>query len=192
MSTDLSPTTDIRLRKTAFDSSLDGELSRQGSADDRRLIATKSCSRSGRRPPAPRRYADCWSPSGSGWIALASRPIRPQPTPTPPVRQILRTECRISRDDRKSPSPSPAAFRQAHRASPAAEVREGNAMTVDLQKLIARGESKTLELKRSTAELRGAFQTICAFANGAGGLVLIGVNPDGKIVGQQIGDQTLQ
>ena len=35
-----------------------------------------------------------------------------------------------------------------------------------LQRLVARGESRTLELKRSTAELRPAMQTLCAFANG--------------------------
>ena len=50
-------------------------------------------------------------------------------------------------------------------------------MIPGLTKLIAKGESATLELKRSTGELREALQTICAFANGKGGRVIIGVKP---------------
>jgi len=61
-----------------------------------------------------------------------------------------------------------------------------------LRQLIAQGESETLELKRSTAELRRAGETLCAFLNGEGGQVLIGVAPDGKIIGQQVSDNTLR
>lgn len=45
-----------------------------------------------------------------------------------------------------------------------------------LQSLISRSESETLELKRSTAELRRAGETLCAFLNGEGGQVVIGVS----------------
>lgn len=62
----------------------------------------------------------------------------------------------------------------------------------DLEQLIAGGESETLELKRSTAELRRAGETLCAFLNGEGGQVLIGVAPDGKVKGQQVTDSTLR
>jgi len=48
-------------------------------------------------------------------------------------------------------------------------------MRPDLKKLLAKGESETLEYKRSTGELREAMQTLCAFANRAGGKVVIGV-----------------
>ncbi|MCC7383262.1 MAG: putative DNA binding domain-containing protein [Deltaproteobacteria bacterium] len=61
-----------------------------------------------------------------------------------------------------------------------------------LRSLAAQGESETLELKRSTAELRRAGETLCAFLNGQGGRVLIGVGPDGRIVGQEIADITLR
>lgn len=61
-----------------------------------------------------------------------------------------------------------------------------------LQSLIAQGESETLELKRSTAELKRAGETLCAFLNGDGGKVLIGVAPDGKLVGQDVADITLR
>lgn len=61
----------------------------------------------------------------------------------------------------------------------------------ELQALVAQGEGELLEFKRSTGELREAMQTLCAFANGAGGSVLIGVRPDGRVVGQQLSEQTL-
>ena len=61
-------------------------------------------------------------------------------------------------------------------------------MKKDLEKLIRKGESATLEFKRSTGELRQALWTLCAFANGAGGKVIIGVKPDGRIVGQQVSE----
>ena len=59
-----------------------------------------------------------------------------------------------------------------------------------LEQLIAHGESETLELKRSTAELRRAGESLCAFLNGEGGQVVIGVAPEGRIVGQQVSDST--
>ena len=62
----------------------------------------------------------------------------------------------------------------------------------DLEQLIAGGESETLEIKRSTAELRRAGESLCAFLNGEGGQVVIGVAPDGKITGQQVSDSTLR
>ncbi len=61
-----------------------------------------------------------------------------------------------------------------------------------LQSLVAQGESETLELKRSTAELRRAGETLCAFLNGDGGKVLIGVGPDGRFIGQEVADTTLR
>jgi len=61
-----------------------------------------------------------------------------------------------------------------------------------LQSLIAQGESETLELKRSTAELKRAGETLCAFLNCEGGKVLIGVGPDGRLVDQEVADITLR
>lgn len=61
----------------------------------------------------------------------------------------------------------------------------------ELRRLVARGESRTLEFKRSTAELRAALHTLCAMANGQGGRVLLGVSPSGAIVGQQVSEQTM-
>lgn len=62
----------------------------------------------------------------------------------------------------------------------------------ELTNLLKQGEGKTLEFKRSTGELREAMQTVCAFLNGAGGMVLMGIRPDGAPEGQQVSDRTLR
>jgi ATP-dependent DNA helicase RecG len=61
-----------------------------------------------------------------------------------------------------------------------------------LSALAREGEGPTLEFKRSTGELKGAMQTLCAFLNGSGGTVLFGVRPDGRAEGQEVSDQTLR
>lgn len=62
----------------------------------------------------------------------------------------------------------------------------------ELARLLKQGEGRTLECKRSTGELREGLQTICAFLNGSGGIVLFGVRPDGHPEGQQVSDQTFR
>ena len=61
-----------------------------------------------------------------------------------------------------------------------------------IKNLIKKGESQNIEFKKSTAQLQAAIETICAFLNGNGGVVLIGVSNDGKIIGQDISDHTRQ
>ena len=61
-----------------------------------------------------------------------------------------------------------------------------------LDELVRRPEGETLEWKRSTGELRDAMQTVCAFLNGNGGMVLFGVRPDGTAEGQQVSEQTMR
>jgi predicted HTH transcriptional regulator len=61
----------------------------------------------------------------------------------------------------------------------------------DIKKLTAAGESETLELKRSTGELREGIEALCGFANYRGGTVIFGVTPTGRIVGQQVAESTL-
>ncbi|MCE3237374.1 MAG: putative transcriptional regulator [Gammaproteobacteria bacterium] len=58
--------------------------------------------------------------------------------------------------------------------------------------LIQEGESPHLEFKKSTAQLKSAFETACAFLNRGGGIVLIGVKNDGQRVGQDVTDHTRQ
>ncbi len=61
-----------------------------------------------------------------------------------------------------------------------------------LKTLVTIGESDTLEFKRSTGQIIPALKTLCAFLNGKGGTVLIGVTDDKKLIGQQVCDNTYQ
>ncbi len=65
-------------------------------------------------------------------------------------------------------------------------------MTIDdIKALIAAGESRTLELKKSTGELKDGMHAACAFLNTDGGWLIFGVTPKSlKIVGQQVTDDT--
>ncbi len=62
----------------------------------------------------------------------------------------------------------------------------------ELIQLLKQGEGPTFEFKRSTGELREGLQTVCAFLNGLGGMVLFGVRPDGGAEGQHVTEQTLR
>ncbi|MFP4622484.1 MAG: ATP-binding protein [Bacteroidales bacterium] len=61
-----------------------------------------------------------------------------------------------------------------------------------IKKHLKEGESETLEFKKSTGQLNRAGETLCAFLNGKGGTVYIGVKPDTTLVGQEISDSTLR
>ncbi len=65
---------------------------------------------------------------------------------------------------------------------------------VELQKLVAesKGEWEHLEFKKTTGELHGGMETLCAFLNGVGGKVLFGVTNAGRIQGQDMADATYQ
>lgn len=54
------------------------------------------------------------------------------------------------------------------------------------------GESEVLEFKRSTGEQRGAMHALTAMLNHRGGRVIFGIDPSGGMIGQQIGDRTLE
>ncbi|HLP57191.1 MAG TPA: RNA-binding domain-containing protein [Candidatus Deferrimicrobium sp.] len=62
----------------------------------------------------------------------------------------------------------------------------------DILTLISKGESETLEFKKSTASMREAIETVCSFANHKGGSLIFGVDDDGIIIGQQVSDDTLK
>jgi ATP-dependent DNA helicase RecG len=61
-----------------------------------------------------------------------------------------------------------------------------------LQAIVAAGESETLEFKKTTGERREAMQSLCAMLNHRGGRVLFGVEPNGRILGQQVSDHTIE
>lgn len=63
----------------------------------------------------------------------------------------------------------------------------------DIKKLIASDELRTLELKKSTGELKDGMHSACAFLNTEGGRLIFGVAPRSlKIIGQEVTDKTQQ
>ena len=61
-----------------------------------------------------------------------------------------------------------------------------------IQAWINAGESEILEFKRTTGERREAAKSVCAMLNHHGGRVIIGVENDGRVAGQQIGENTIE
>ena len=61
-------------------------------------------------------------------------------------------------------------------------------MTIDdIKALIEADESRTLELKKSTGELKDGIHAACAFLNTDGGWLIFGITPKSlKIIGQQM------
>ena len=72
--------------------------------------------------------------------------------------------------------------------------RKVETMTIDdIKKLIASDELRTLELKKSTGELKDGMHSACAFLNTEGGWLIFGVAPRSlKINGQEVTDKTQQ
>ena len=61
----------------------------------------------------------------------------------------------------------------------------------DIKQLIADDEHRTLELKKTTGELKDGMQSACAFLNTEGGWLIFGIAPTSlKIVGQIVTDNT--
>ncbi|MDE5606000.1 MAG: putative DNA binding domain-containing protein, partial [Bacteroidales bacterium] len=61
----------------------------------------------------------------------------------------------------------------------------------DIKSLIASNESRTLELKKTTGELKDGMHSACAFLNTEGGWLIFGVTPVSfKILGQEVTDNT--
>ena len=67
------------------------------------------------------------------------------------------------------------------------------ALTIeDIKEMVAKDESRTLEVKQTTGELCKGMTSACAFLNTDGGWVIFGVTPKMKIVGQEVSDMTRQ
>ncbi len=64
--------------------------------------------------------------------------------------------------------------------------------TKGLSKLIGTSESTTVEWKQSLSETDEIIETAAGFANTEGGRIFIGIVPDGKVLGVQIGKGTIE
>ena len=64
--------------------------------------------------------------------------------------------------------------------------------TMNIDKIIKAGESETLEFKKSTGEWKEIVETISAFANKKGGVILVGVDEKKEVCGVAIGKGTIE
>ena len=62
----------------------------------------------------------------------------------------------------------------------------------EARKMVAAGESETLELKKTTGERNEAAKAVCAMLNHRGGIVLFGATPEGTVEGQEVGNGTIE
>jgi len=63
---------------------------------------------------------------------------------------------------------------------------------MNLKKIISQGESETVEFKKSPSESKEIIKTISAFANTKGGRIFVGVSNYGKVLGVEIGKDTVE
>jgi ATP-dependent DNA helicase RecG len=63
---------------------------------------------------------------------------------------------------------------------------------MDLKKLIPNAESEIIEFKKSTGEWKEIIETISAFSNTEGGKIIIGLSKTGKLLGVDIGKDTIE
>lgn len=63
---------------------------------------------------------------------------------------------------------------------------------MNLKDLISKGESETIEFKKSLSGWKEIVETICAFSNAKGGIILVGVDDRGKVHGLTIGKRTVE
>ncbi len=65
-------------------------------------------------------------------------------------------------------------------------------MSVEVSDLLRRGESAALEFKSSLSDSRRIIETVAAMATIGGGVILVGVRPDGRPVGSELQDGDLE
>ena len=60
----------------------------------------------------------------------------------------------------------------------------------ELKSIVASGEGEALEVKETTGQRVDACETLCAFLNKDGGMVVFGVGKKGNVAGQLVSDKT--
>ncbi len=71
-------------------------------------------------------------------------------------------------------------------------IKAGDFEKMKIKELIEIGESETVEFKKSTGEWKEMVETISAFANTKGGVILVGVDKKKEICGVSIGKGTIE
>ena len=67
-----------------------------------------------------------------------------------------------------------------------------HAVGMELKDFIDRGETQNLEFKESLKLKDEIGETVSAFSNSDGGIVLVGVSDDGRSIGVDIGGNTIE
>ena len=63
----------------------------------------------------------------------------------------------------------------------------------DIENIIKGDETRTLELKKTTGELKDGMHSLCAFLNTDGGYLIFGIAPTTlKIVGQDVTENVIE
>ena len=62
----------------------------------------------------------------------------------------------------------------------------------EVERRIRAGEDAVTEFKRGVGDMRAVGRTLCAFANGAGGLLVLGVDDAGATVGVSASSDAVQ
>ena len=65
-------------------------------------------------------------------------------------------------------------------------------MSKELEELIEEGESQNIEFKDSLRLKKEIGETISAFSNTRGGIILIGISDLGEVIGVEVGKRTLE
>lgn len=65
-------------------------------------------------------------------------------------------------------------------------------MSNEIIEKIKAGESETMEFKPSSSQIKDIVETVSAFSNRKGGLIVIGVKDDGQLTGIDIGRKTIE
>ncbi len=61
----------------------------------------------------------------------------------------------------------------------------------DIKRLTVKSEGVDIEYKETTGQLERGMETLCAFLNGNGGVILFGVSDKGKITGQDLAEKRI-
>jgi len=63
---------------------------------------------------------------------------------------------------------------------------------IKIKESIKKGESETVEFKPSLSQMDKIMESVSAFSNTKGGMIVIGVSDNGEVLGVNIGKRTIE